>query len=114
VPWCDEAIVRVRRFAVSDLQLDRITHGLQRQGRQIDLSPKKFSLLELLLRHAGQPVSRPAIVEQVWKLNCDTMTNVVDVYINYLRRKVDVGFELPLIRTIRGVGYQTGAKVTPA
>ncbi len=63
------------------------------------------------MRHAGQPVSRSAIVEQVWKLNCDTMTNVVDVYINYLRRKVDLGFELPLIRTIRGVGYQIGANV---
>jgi DNA-binding response OmpR family regulator len=97
---------------VSDLELDRITHGVHRQGRPIDLSPKEFSLLELLMRHAGQPVSRPAIVEQVWKLNCDTMTNVVDVYINYLRRKVDVGFELPLIRTIRGVGYQIGANVT--
>jgi DNA-binding response OmpR family regulator len=97
---------------VSDLELDRITHGVHRQGRPIDLSPKEFSLLELLMRHAGQPVSRPAIVEHVWKLNCDTMTNVVDVYINYLRRKVDVGFELPLIRTIRGVGYQIGANVT--
>jgi DNA-binding response OmpR family regulator len=96
---------------VSDLELDRITHGVQRQGRQIELSPKEFCLLELLMRHAGQPVSRPAIVEQVWKLNCDTMTNVVDVYINYLRRKVDVGFELPLIRTVRGVGYQIGANV---
>lgn len=98
---------------MSDLELDRITHGVQRQGRQIDLTPKEFSLLELLMRHEGQPVSRPAIVEQVWKLNCDTMTNVVDVYINYLRRKVDVGFELPLIRTIRGVGYQIGANVAP-
>jgi DNA-binding response OmpR family regulator len=96
---------------VNDLELDRITHGVQRQGREIDLSPKEFSLLELLMCHAGQPVSRPAIVEQVWKLNCDTMTNVVDVYINYLRRKVDVGFELPLIRTVRGVGYQIGANV---
>src|ERR1700680_2252106 len=102
----------VRRFAVSDLQLDRITHGLQRQGRQIDLSPKEFSLLELLMRHASQPVSRPAIVEQVWRLHCDTMTNVVDVYINYLRRKVDLGFELALIRTVRGVGYQIGANAT--
>jgi len=63
------------------------------------------------MRHAGQPVLRPAIVEQVWKLNCDMMTNVVDVYINYLRRKVDFGFELALIRTIRGVGYQIGANV---
>jgi DNA-binding response OmpR family regulator len=97
---------------VNDLELDRITHGVQRQGREIDLSPKEFSLLELLMRHAGQPVSRSAIVEQVWKLNCDTMTNVVDVYINYLRRKVDVGFELALIRTVRGVGYQIGANVS--
>jgi two-component system OmpR family response regulator len=90
---------------VNDLELDRISHRVQRQGRQIDLSPKEleFCLLQLLMRHAGQPMSRSAIVEQVWKLNCDTMTNVVDVYINYLRRKVDVGFELPLIRTIRGV-----------
>jgi DNA-binding response OmpR family regulator len=79
---------------------------VQRQGRQIDVSPKEFSLLELLMRHAGQPVSRPAIVEQVWKLNCDTMTNVVDVYINYLRRKMDVGFEVSLIRTIRGSGIR--------
>jgi two-component system, OmpR family, copper resistance phosphate regulon response regulator CusR len=97
----------------SDLELDRITHGVHRQGRQIDLSPKEFSLLELLTRHAGQPVSRPAIVEQVWKLNCDTMTNAVDVYINYLRRQIDVGFEVALIRTIRGVGYQIGANVAP-
>src|ERR1700730_18039906 len=96
---------------VNDLELDRISRRVQRQGQQIDLSPKEFCLLELLMRHAGQPVSRSAIVEQVWKLNCDTMTNVVDVYINYLRRKVDVGFELPLIRTVRAVGYQIGASV---
>src|SRR6202790_2816001 len=98
---------------VNDLELDRITHGVQRQGRQIELSPKEFSLLELLMRHAWQPLPRPAIVEQVWKLNCDTRTNVVDVYINYLRRKIDVGFEVELIRTIRGVGYQIGANVAP-
>ncbi len=60
------------------------------------------------MRNVGQPVSRSAIVEQVWKLKCDTMTNVVDVYINYLRREVDSGYDPPLIRTIRGVGYQIG------
>ena len=60
------------------------------------------------MRNVGRPVSRSAIVEQVWKLNGDTMTNVVDVYINYLRRKVDNGYDPPLIRTIRGVGYQIG------
>jgi DNA-binding response OmpR family regulator len=93
---------------VEDLELDRVTHGVQRGGHSIELSPKEFSLLEFLMRQAGQPVSRSAIVEQVWKLNFDTMTNVVDVYINYLRRKVDSGFDRPLIRTIRGVGYQIG------
>jgi len=72
------------------------------------LSPKEFALLEFLMRYEGQPVSRTAIVEQVWKLNFDTMTNVVDVYINYLRRKVDSGYDRALIRTIRGVGYQIG------
>jgi DNA-binding response OmpR family regulator len=60
------------------------------------------------MRHEGQPVTRSAIVEQVWKLNFDTMTNVVDVYINYLRRKVDTGYDRALIRTVRGVGYQIG------
>ena len=63
------------------------------------------------MRHAGQPVSRPAIVDQVWKLNCDTMTNVVDVYINDLRRKVDVGFEVALIRTGVGSGIRSTQNV---
>jgi DNA-binding response OmpR family regulator len=94
---------------VEDLELDRVTHTVQRHGRPIELSPKEFALLEFLMRHAGQPVARTAIVEQVWRLHCDTMTNVVDVYINYLRRKVDSGHERPLIRTIRGIGYQIGA-----
>lgn len=91
---------------VEDLKLDRLSHSVQRAGRAIDLSPKEFALLEFLMMHRGQPVSRSAIVEQVWKLNFDTMTNVVDVYINYLRRKVDSGYDRALIRTIRGVGYQ--------
>src|SRR5579859_1490407 len=91
---------------VDDLMLDRLTHTVQRGGRSIDLSPKEFALLEFLMIHRGQAVSRSAIVEQVWKLNFDTMTNVVDVYINYLRRKIDSGFDRALIRTVRGVGYQ--------
>jgi DNA-binding response OmpR family regulator len=95
-------------ITVGDLALDRVTHTVQRGGHAIDLSPKEFALLEFLMRHAGQPVTRTAIVEQVWKLNFDTMTNVVDVYINYLRRKVDTGYDHVLIRTIRGVGYQIG------
>lgn len=91
---------------IADLELDRVTHTVRRGGHSIDLSPKEFYLLEFLMRHAGQPVSRAKIVEQVWKLNFDTMTNVVDVYINYLRRKIDSGYDRPLIRTIRGIGYQ--------
>jgi DNA-binding response OmpR family regulator len=96
---------------VGDLEIDRVAHVVQRGGHPIDLSPKEFTLLEFLMRHEGQAVTRTAIVEQVWKLNFDTMTNVVDVYINYLRRKVDSGYDRPLIRTIRGVGYQIGGSV---
>jgi two-component system, OmpR family, copper resistance phosphate regulon response regulator CusR len=95
-------------LTVDDLTVDRVSHAVERAGHSIELSPKEFGLLEFLMRHAGQPVTRSAIVEQVWKLNFDTMTNVVDVYINYLRRKVDTGYERALIRTIRGVGYQIG------
>jgi DNA-binding response OmpR family regulator len=93
---------------IEDLEVDRVSHTVRRGSHDIDLSPKEFALLEFLMRHEGQPVSRKAIVEQVWKLNLDTMTNVVDVYINYLRRKVDSGYDRALIRTVRGVGYQIG------
>ena len=93
---------------IADLEVDRVSHSVRRGAHNIDLSPKEFALLEFLMRHEGQPVSRTAIVEQVWKLNSDAMTNVVDVYINYLRRKVDAGYDRALIRTIRGVGYQIG------
>jgi len=93
---------------IGDLEVDRVSHTVRRGSHNIDLSPKEFALLEFLMRHEGQPVSRTAIVEQVWKLNFDTMTNVVDVYINYLRRKMDSGYDRALIRTVRGVGYQIG------
>ena len=93
---------------IGDLEIDRVAHAVQRGGQSIELSPKEFALLEFLILHEGQAVTRTAIVEQAWKLNFDTMTNVVDVYINYLRRKIDLGYERPLIRTIRGVGYQIG------
>jgi DNA-binding response OmpR family regulator len=96
------------RLQVDDLVMDRLGHSVQRSGHAIELSPKEFALLEFLMRHAGHPVSRSTIVEQVWRLNVDTMTNVVDVYINYLRRKVDSGYDRPLIRTVRGTGYQIG------
>jgi DNA-binding response OmpR family regulator len=93
---------------VGDLELNRIGRTVQRGGQDIELTPKEFALLELLMQNAGQQVTRATIVEQVWKHNGDTLTNVVDVYINYLRRKIDLGSDLPLIRTVRGVGYQIG------
>ncbi|MGB2898172.1 MAG: response regulator transcription factor [Candidatus Acidiferrum sp.] len=93
---------------IADLELERITHAVQRGGHEIALSPKEYALLEFLMRNAGQPVSRASILEQVWKFDLGAMTNVVDVYINYLRRKVDFGYDRALIRTIRGVGYQIG------
>jgi DNA-binding response OmpR family regulator len=99
---------------IEDLELDRVSHMVRRASHGIDLSPKEFALLEFLMRHEGQAVSRTAIVEHVWKLNIDTTTNVVDVYINYLRRKIDDGYGRALIRTIRGVGYQIGANGRPS
>jgi DNA-binding response OmpR family regulator len=80
---------------IEDLELDRVSHAVLPGRHDIELSPKEFALLEFLMRHEGQPISRPSIVEQVWKLNFDTTTNVVDAYINYLRREVDSGCDLP-------------------
>lgn len=93
---------------VDDLELDRVGRSVRRGGHHIDLSPKEFALLEYLMRHQGQPVTRSTIIEQVWRLRSDTLTNVVDVYINYIRSKVDAGYDQTLIRTVRGVGYQIG------
>jgi two-component system, OmpR family, copper resistance phosphate regulon response regulator CusR len=90
---------------VADLELNRVEHKVKRAGRAIDLTPKEFSLLEYLMRNAGKHVTRAQIVEHVWNLSYDTMTNVVDVYINYLRKKVDASPDLKLIHTVRGIGY---------
>lgn len=98
---------------IDDLELDRMSHAVRRGSRDIELSPKEFSLLEFLMRNEGRPVSRSTIVEQVWKLNFDSMTNVVDVYINYLRRKVDSRHNRALIHTVRGIGYQIGSNGQP-
>ena len=90
---------------VEDLELDRIERTVRRGGNTIDLTQKEFVLLDFLMQRPLQPVSRSVIVEQAWKLSPDSITNVVDVYINYLRKKIDSGFDRPLIHTIRGVGY---------
>jgi len=95
---------------VEDLKLDRVERRVERAGRRIELTSKEFALLEYLMRNAGRRITRAMIIEHVWNLSFDTCTNVVDVYINYLRRKVDDGFSKPLIHTIRGVGYELSVR----
>lgn len=95
-------------LSVGDVELNRVERIVKRAGRRIELTPKEFALLEYLMRNAGHRVTRAMIIEHVWNFSFDTMTNVVDVYINYLRKKVDEGFPRKLIHTVRGVGYQAG------
>lgn len=93
---------------VDDLEMNLVERTVRRGERRIELTPKEFALLEYLMRNQGRAVSRPMIIEHVWNFSFDTMTNVVDVYINYLRKKVDEGTERRLIHTVRGVGYRIG------
>jgi DNA-binding response OmpR family regulator len=90
---------------VGDLSVNLLNRVVHRGGRRIDLSPREFALLEYMVRHAGQILSRTMLLEHVWDMNQDPMTNVIDVHVNRLRRKIDTGFDRPLIHTIRGVGY---------
>ncbi|MCB9849425.1 MAG: response regulator transcription factor [Phycisphaerales bacterium] len=92
-------------IVVGDLAVDVIAHTVERAGQKIELTAREFSLLEYLARHAGEVVSRTMILERIWDMNHDPQTNVVDVHINRLRRKVDSNFDAPLIRTVRGTGY---------
>jgi DNA-binding response OmpR family regulator len=95
---------------VRDLNLDRVERKVERGGRHIELTTKEFALLEYMMRNAGRSLTRAMTIEHVWNLTFDSATNVVDVYINYLRRKVDDGFQTALIHTVRGVGYQLNAE----
>jgi DNA-binding response OmpR family regulator len=95
-------------FQVEDLEMNRVDRTVRRGERKIELTPKEFSLLEYLMRNAGRAVSRAMIIEHVWNFSFDTMTNVVDVYINYLRKKINENSERGLIHTVRGVGYRIG------
>ncbi len=92
-------------IVLGDLSIDVLARVVQRGGRRIDLSPREFALLEYLARNAGHILSRTMLMEHVWDMNQDPLTNVVDVHVNRLRKKVDHGFDEPLIHTIRGVGY---------
>lgn len=99
---------------VDDLELDRIGRTVRRSGCLVNLTQKEFALLEFLMQRPHQAVPRTMIAANAWKLTGETITNVVDVYINYLRKKIDLDFSHPLIRTVRGVGYQIGGASDPA
>ncbi len=92
-------------LAIADLELDTVSHRARRGGRTIELTAKEYALLEFFLRNRGRVLSRTSISEQIWRYNFDTGTNVIDVYVNHLRNKIDEGFEPRLIHTVRGVGY---------
>jgi two-component system copper resistance phosphate regulon response regulator CusR len=96
---------RVEKLRVADLELDPLSHKAVRAAKRLDLTPKEFHLLALFVRRAGEVLSRTLIAEQVWDMNFDSGTNVVDVHVRRLRSKVDDPFEKRLIRTVRGVGY---------
>ncbi len=93
------------KLRIADLEVDTSTRIVKRAGRRIDLKPKEYALLEFLLRNARNPVTRNMIVEHVWDIHFDAVSNVVEVHINWLRNKIDKGFSPPLIHTLRGVGY---------
>jgi two-component system copper resistance phosphate regulon response regulator CusR len=98
-------IPQASEIIVGDLVIDLAQRCATRGGHAIDLTAKEFSLLEYLARHKGEVVTRTMISEHVWDINFDTLSNVIDVYIRYLRRKIDDPFETKLIRTRRGMGY---------
>lgn len=97
---------RTTVLKVGDLTLNLVTHQAERSGQLIDLSAKEFALLEILMRHPNQVLSRTLIAEHVWNYDFYNQSNVVDVYIRYLRRKIDDPFETKLIQTVRGMGYR--------
>jgi two-component system, OmpR family, response regulator len=92
-------------YRVGNLELDRLSHKVMRGGREIIVQPREFRLLEYLMRHAGQVVTRTMLLENVWDYHFDPQTNVIDVHVSRLRGKIDKGQETALIHTIRGAGY---------
>jgi two-component system OmpR family response regulator len=92
-------------YRVADLELDRLSHRVTRGKDEIQLQPREFRLLEYLMKHAGQVVTRTMLLENVWDYHFDPQTNVIDVHISRLRSKIDKGFTQPLLHTVRGAGY---------
>jgi DNA-binding response OmpR family regulator len=100
------------RLRLADLEMDTASRQVRRAGQTLDLKMKEYALLEFLLRNVHRPVTRTMIVEHVWDIHFDSVSNVVDVHINSLRNKVDKGFRTSLIHTIRGVGYMLSDRST--
>jgi DNA-binding response OmpR family regulator len=90
---------------VADLEVDTVARSVRRAGRKVDLKPKEYALLEYLMRNSGRPVTKSLIIEHVWDIHFDSISNVVEVHVNSLRNKIDREFSPPLIHTVRGVGY---------
>ena len=99
------------KLVVADLELDTATRIVKRGNQRIDLKLKEYALLEFLMRHVNHPVTRTMITEHIWDIHHDNMSNVVDVHIKSLRDKVDRGFSVSLIQTIRGVGYMLATEI---
>ncbi len=97
---------------MADLEVDRLSHQVRRAGRRVELSPKEYSLLEYLLLNAGRVLSRSMIIDRVWDQSFEGFTNIVDVYVRQLRRKIDEGYNPKLIRTVRGLGYSIDPEQT--
>ena len=107
-----EALVRraeieapVTRLQVDGLEMDLLSRTVRRDGQEIELQPREFRLLEYLMRHSGQVVTRTMLLEKVWDYHFDPQTNVIDVHISRLRSKIDRNFDIPLLHTVRGAGY---------
>jgi two-component system OmpR family response regulator len=98
------------KLVAGDLEMDLLSRGVKRAGQKIDLQPREFRLLEYLMRHAGQVVTRTMLLEGVWDYHFDPQTNVIDVHVSRLRQKVDKPFPTPLIHTIRNAGYMLRAE----
>ena len=96
-------------LTLDDLRMDMLSRKVTRGGRPVTLQPREFKLLEFLLRHAGQVVTRTMLLENVWDFHFDPQTNVIDVHVSRLRQKIDAGSEKPLLRTIRNAGYMLTA-----
>ncbi|MDP1643402.1 MAG: response regulator transcription factor [Phenylobacterium sp.] len=94
---------------VGELEMDLIGRTVHRQGREIDLQPREFQLLEFMMRHAGQAVTRTMLLETVWEDHIDPQTPVIDVHVSRLRSKIDKGFDRPMLQTVRGAGYRLDA-----